>query len=75
MPKVGDTDQKSELQPGRLPESELNAKLSKGTFQARPLSAVLLVAFQSRTKGAGKPVPRENCRKVSKIFWTLFDNF
>ena len=30
---------------------------------------------QSSPKGAGKLVPRENCRKVSKIFLTLFDDF
>ena len=30
---------------------------------------------QSLPKGAGKMVPRENCRKVSKSFLTLFDDF
>ena len=30
---------------------------------------------QSPPKGAGKLVPRESCRKVSKIFLTLFDVF
>ena len=30
---------------------------------------------QSPPKGAGKLVPRENGRKVSEIFLTLFDNF
>ena len=30
---------------------------------------------QSPPKGAGKPVPRKNCRKVSKIFLKLFDDF
>ena len=30
---------------------------------------------QSPPKGAGKMVPRENCRKVSKNFLTLFGDF
>ena len=30
---------------------------------------------QRIAKGAGKKVPRENCRKVSKMFLTLFDDF
>ena len=30
---------------------------------------------QRIAKGAGKEVPRENCRKVSKNFLTLFDDF
>ena len=30
---------------------------------------------QRIAKGAGKKVPRENCRKVSKNFLTLFDDF
>ena len=30
---------------------------------------------QSPPKGAGKMVPRENCRKVSKNFLTLFEDF
>ena len=31
--------------------------------------------IQRIAKGAGKKVPRENCRKVSKNFLTLFDDF
>ena len=30
---------------------------------------------RSPPKGAGKKVPRENCRKVSKNFLTFFDDF
>ena len=30
---------------------------------------------QRIAKGAGKKVPRENCRKVLKNFLTLFDDF
>ena len=32
-------------------------------------------SLQSPPKWAGKLVPREKCRKVSKIFLTLFDDF
>ena len=45
-----------------------------------PFRAVSLAncETQSRPKGAGKLVPRENCQKVSKYFWhflTIFDVF
>ena len=33
------------------------------------------ILTQRIAKGAGKKVPRENCRKVSKSFLTLFDDF
>ena len=36
---------------------------------------VVLAIVQCPPKGAGKMVPRENCRKVSKNFLTLFDDF
>ena len=31
-------------------------------------------ASQSPPKGAGKLVPRENCRKCRKTFWRFFDD-
>ena len=41
----------------------------------RMISQESLAPFQSHPKGAGKLVPRENCRKVSKICLTLFVDF
>ena len=39
------------------------------------IASYLLGIIQSLPKGAGKMVPREICRKVSKNFLTLFDDF
>ena len=51
--------------PGSL-KALLNKVQDKGTQGAQ---------VQQIAKGAGKKVPRENCRKVSKNFLTLFDVF
>ena len=39
------------------------------------ISRIPKFSNQRIAKGAGKKVPRENCRKVSKNFLTLFDDF
>ena len=58
-------------------QKRLAEKVGKGLAKGWRRVGVGLADFltQSPPKGAGKLVPRENCRQVSKIFLTLSDDF
>ena len=45
------------------------------TQKSRPNVSLFFFFFGAPPKGAGELVPRESCRKVSKIILTFFDDF
>ena len=48
---------------------------TSGSRMSQEYPAQKLYVYESLPKGARKMVPREKCRKVSKNFLTLFDDF